>query len=87
MTTGWMALRKDPVARRGEKVLAIFKADTIDRAAPWKRSGRSNLVEAEAASKRIVQANADAAEVLKPEQQCQLIRAASVAHAAVTAAG
>jgi periplasmic protein CpxP/Spy len=65
------ALKKDPEARRA-KVLAILKADTIDRAALEEiRAERLNA--GETASKRIVQAVADAAEVLKPEQRRELL--------------
>jgi protein CpxP len=65
-----IAMRKDPSARR-EQVMAIFKADTIDRAA-LEALRAEQLGTGEAASKRIVQAAADAAEVLKPEQRRQL---------------
>jgi periplasmic protein CpxP/Spy len=65
-----VAMRKDPAARR-DKVLAIFKADTIDRSA-LETIRAEQLGIGEAASKRIVQAIADAAEVLKPEQRRQL---------------
>ncbi len=65
-----MAMRKDPAARH-EKVLAILKADTIDRSA-LESIRAEQLGVGEAASKRIVQAVADAAEVLKPEQRRQL---------------
>ncbi len=65
-----VALRKDHAAQR-EKALAIFKADSIDR--PALESMRAEkLALGETASKRIVQAVADAAEVLKPEQRRQL---------------
>jgi protein CpxP len=65
-----VALRKDPAAQRG-KVLAIFKADSIDRSA-LEAIRAEKLALGEKASKRIVQAIADAAEVLKPEQRRQL---------------
>ncbi len=65
-----MAMRKDPAARH-EKVLAILKADTIDRSA-LEAIRAEQLGVGEAASKRIVQAVADAAEVLKPEQRRKL---------------
>ncbi len=65
-----MAMRKDPSQRR-EKILAIMKADTVDRSALEKlRAEQLDL--ADAASKRIVQAVADSAEILKPEQRRQL---------------
>ena len=65
-----MALRKDrPDAH--EKFVALMKADSIDRAAiEALRTEKLNM--ADAASKRILQAVADAAEVLKPEQRRQL---------------
>ena len=65
-----LAMHKDHAARR-EKALAIFKADTIDRAA-LEAMRAERLSAGDAASKRIVQAVADAAEVLKPEQRRQL---------------
>ena len=65
-----MAMRKDPAARH-EKVLAILKADTIDRSA-LEAIRAEQLGVGEAASKRIVQAVADAAEVLQPGQRRQL---------------
>lgn len=65
-----MAMRKDPSARR-EKLLAIMKADTIDK--PALEALRAEQLDvAQAASKRIVQAVGDAAEVLKPEQRREL---------------
>lgn len=66
-----LALRKDPAARR-EKVLAVLKADTIDRSA-LEEIRAERLSAGEVASKRIVQAVADIAEVLKPEQRRQLL--------------
>ena len=68
--TDVMAMHKDHDARR-EKALAIFKADTIDRDA-LEAMRAERLSAGDAASKRIVQAVADAAEVLKPEQRRQL---------------
>ncbi len=65
-----MAMRKDPAAQR-EKALAILKADSIDRSA-LESMRAEKLALAGTASKRIVQAVADAAEVLKPEQRRQL---------------
>ena len=65
-----MPLRKDPDGRR-EKILAIIKADTVDRSA-LESLRAEQIGVAEAASKRIVQAVAEAAEVLKPEQRRQL---------------
>ncbi len=65
-----MAMRKDPSGRR-EKFLAIMKADTIDRSA-LEALRTEQITMADAASKRILQAVADAAEVLKPEQRRQL---------------
>ncbi len=65
-----MAMRKDRAARR-EKALAIMKADTIDRSA-LEALRAEQLGVGEAASKRIVQAVAGAAEVLKPEQRRKL---------------
>jgi periplasmic protein CpxP/Spy len=68
--TDIVAMRKDHDAGR-EKALAIFKADTIDRNA-LEALRADRLSAGDAASKRIVQAVADAAEVLKPEQRRQL---------------
>jgi periplasmic protein CpxP/Spy len=65
-----MAMRKDPSARQ-EKILAIMKADTVDRAA-LESLRAEQLDVAESASKRITQAVADAAEILTPEQRRQL---------------
>ncbi len=65
------ALKKDPDARRA-KVVAILKADTIDRAA-LEEIRAERLSAGETASKRIVQAIADAADVLKPEQRRELL--------------
>jgi len=65
-----MAMRKERSERR-EKILAIMKADTVDRPA-LEALRAQQLAVAEAASKRIVQAVGDAAEVLKPEQRRQL---------------
>lgn len=65
-----MALRKDQ-SDTPEKFVALLKADSIDRAAiEAMRSEKLKL--ADAVSKRILQAVADAAEVLKPEQRRQL---------------
>jgi periplasmic protein CpxP/Spy len=64
------AMRKDPSERR-EKVLAILKADTIDRSALETLRAEQFTI-ADAATKRIAQAVADAADVLKPEQRRQL---------------
>jgi len=65
-----MAMRKDPSGRR-EKFLTIMKAETVDRSAlEALRAERIDM--ADAASKRILQAVADAADVLKPEQRRQL---------------
>ncbi len=65
-----MAMRKDPTSLR-EKLLAILTADTVDRPAlEALRADQFNV--ANAASKRILQAVAEAAEVLKPEQRRQL---------------
>ncbi len=65
-----MAMRKDPTVLR-EKLLTVLKADTIDRSAL--ESLRSEQINrADAATKRILQAVADAADVLKPEQRRQL---------------
>jgi periplasmic protein CpxP/Spy len=68
--TDIVAMRKDHDARR-EQALALFKADTIDRNA-LEALRAERLSAGDAASKRIVQAVADAAEVLKPEQRRQL---------------
>ena len=68
--TDVLAMHKDHDARR-EKALAIFKADTIDRDA-LEAMRAERLSAGDAASKRIVQAIADAADVLKPEQRRQL---------------
>jgi Spy/CpxP family protein refolding chaperone len=65
------ALKKDPAARR-DKVVAILKADTVDRAA-LEEIRAERLDAAGVASKRIVQAVADIAEVLKPEQRRELL--------------
>jgi len=65
-----MALRKDQTGRH-EKILAIIKADTVDRSA-LESLRAEQLGLAEAASKRIVQAVAEAAEVLTPEQRRRL---------------
>ncbi|MGO9547600.1 MAG: Spy/CpxP family protein refolding chaperone [Rhodomicrobium sp.] len=65
-----MAMRKDRSARR-EKILAIMKADTIDRSA-LESLRAEQIGVADTASKRIVQAVEDAADVLKPEQRRQL---------------
>jgi Spy/CpxP family protein refolding chaperone len=65
-----IAMRKDPSSRR-DKVLTILTADTIDRSA-LEALRADGLNTADAASKRIVQAVEDAAEVLKPEQRRQL---------------
>ncbi len=65
-----LAMHKDQAARR-EKALAIFKADTIDRA-ELEAMRAERLSAGDAASKRIVQAVADAAEVLTPAQRRQL---------------
>jgi periplasmic protein CpxP/Spy len=68
--TDVVAMRKDHDARR-EQALALFKADSIDRNA-LEALRAERLSAGDAASKRIVQAVADAAEVLKPEQRRQL---------------
>ena len=81
-----MSLRcaRDPDARR-EKVVAILKADTIDRAA-LEEIRAERLSAGETASKRIVQAIADAADVLKPEQRRELRgRVGALAPSAMTA--
>ncbi|MGO8953733.1 MAG: Spy/CpxP family protein refolding chaperone [Rhodomicrobium sp.] len=65
-----MAMRKDRSGLR-EKFLTIMKADTIDRSA-LEALRAEQINNADAASKRILQAVADAAEVLKPEQRRQL---------------
>jgi periplasmic protein CpxP/Spy len=65
-----MAMRKDTPDWRG-KALGLFTADTIDRSAVESlRADRFAL--ADAASKRIVKALTDVAEVLKPEQRKHL---------------
>src|SRR5262249_47201901 len=65
-----MAMRQDPAARR-EKFVGILKADPVDKSAlEALRAEQISL--ADAASKRIVQAIADAASQLKPEQRRQL---------------
>ena len=66
-----LALKKDPGQRR-EKIVAILKADTIDRAA-LEEIRAERLAAGETASKRIVQAVADIADVLKPEQRRELL--------------
>jgi periplasmic protein CpxP/Spy len=65
-----MAMRKDPSERR-ERLLAIMKADTVDRSA-LESLRKEQFDIADAATKRVLQAVADAAEVLKPEQRRQL---------------
>jgi periplasmic protein CpxP/Spy len=65
-----VAMRKDPAQRR-EKILAILKADTVDRAA-LEEVRAEQLAVGEAASKRIVQGIADIADVLTPEQRRKL---------------
>ena len=65
-----LAMRKDPEARR-TKVLALFKADTLDRQA-FEALRAEQIATADAATKRILQALEDAAEVLKPEQRKKL---------------
>jgi periplasmic protein CpxP/Spy len=65
-----LAMRRDPAARR-EKVLALMKADTVDRQA-LEALRAEQIATADAATKRILQAVEDAAEVLRPEQRRQL---------------
>ncbi len=65
-----VALRKDPSGRR-ERILAIVKADTVDRSA-LEALRTEQIAVADAASKRILQAVADAADVLTPEQRRKL---------------
>ncbi len=65
-----LAMRKDASGGR-EKFLTIMKADSIDRSA-LEALRTEHINTADAASKRILQAVADAAEVLKPEQRRQL---------------
>ncbi len=65
-----MALRKDRAAQR-EKVLAMFTADSIDRSA-LEALRAEKLALGDIASKRIVRAIADVAEVLNPEQRRQI---------------
>ncbi|MGO9170569.1 MAG: Spy/CpxP family protein refolding chaperone [Rhodomicrobium sp.] len=65
-----MAMRKDRSGLR-EKVLTIMKADTIDRSA-LEALRAEQFNSADAASKRILQAVGDAAEVLTPEQRRKL---------------
>ena len=65
-----MAMRKDQ-SEGPEKFFAIMKADAVDRSA-LESLRTEKLGMADAASKRILQAVADAADVLKPEQRRQL---------------
>jgi periplasmic protein CpxP/Spy len=64
------ALRKGPWDQR-EKFAGLLRADTIDRAA-LENLRAEQLSTADAATKRLLQAVADAAEVLTPEQRRQL---------------